>query len=114
MSETYGRNGSYHSGMPKQKALAGYYAGFTDLVLPSDTGDMKFGKGVMLRPTFAHMMASDTIAFNPPVAPGKHHAGPWRATTQHAGFDIHTELFIPATYAAPHGLTAHDVARTIT
>jgi len=33
----------YHSGMPKQKTPAGYYAGFTDLVLSSDTGEIKLG-----------------------------------------------------------------------
>jgi hypothetical protein len=100
--------------MLKRKATSGYYAGFTDLVLPSGTGEMRLGKGLVLRPTFAHLMASDTIAFSPPVAPENHHGGPWKATTQHAGFDVRTELFVPATYAAPNGLTAHAVARTIT
>jgi hypothetical protein len=85
-------------GMPKSTPVSGYYAGFTDLVLPPDVGELKLGKGLVLRRTFAHFMSSNTIAFNPPIAPGKHHGGPWKATTQHAGYDVFTELFIPASY----------------
>lgn len=98
----------------KRKVVAGYFAAFTDLVLLPKPREIKLGEGLVLRRTFAHLMSSNTIAFNSPVEPGKHHGGPWKATTQHDGFDVFTELFIPDTYKPPHGLTLFEVARTIT
>lgn len=100
--------------MPKSKPLPGYYAAFTELVLHPDVREVKLQKGLVLRRTFAHLMSSNTIAFNPPIPPGKHHGGPWKATTQHAGFDVFTEVFIPETYKPPHGLTPFEVVRTLT
>jgi hypothetical protein len=101
--------------MRKPKApQSGYYAAFTDLVLDPKAKEAKLSDGLVLRRTFAHLMSSNTIAFNPPAEPGKHHGGPWKATTKHEGFDVFTELFIPDTYRPPHGLSFFEVARTIT
>jgi hypothetical protein len=91
-----------------------YYAGFTDLKLPPEWEEYELGEGLVFRPVFAHLMSSHTMAFNPPVALGKHHPAPWKATSQFDSFDIRTELLIPASYEPPNGLSPYDVARTIT
>lgn len=91
-----------------------YYAGFTALRLPPEWEEYELGEGLVFRPTFAHLMSSHTMAFNPPAAPGKHHPAPWKATSQFESFDIHTELLIPASYEPPNGLSRYDVARAIT
>lgn len=91
-----------------------FYAGFTNLKLLPEWEEYELGEGLVLRPTFAHLMSSHTMAFNPPEAPGHHHPAPWRATSQFESFDVHTELLIPANYKPPKGLSHYDVARTIT
>ncbi|MDM0077023.1 hypothetical protein QTH90_21615 [Variovorax sp. J2P1-59] len=106
--------GSYHRGMSKPNPPPGYYAGLTNLVLHPDVEEVKLGKGLVMRRTFAHFMISNTVAFRPPVAPGKHHGGPWKATTQGDGFDVFTEIYIPSTYKPPHGLKPIEVVRTLT
>lgn len=91
-----------------------FYAGLTTLQLPPDQDEYNLGYGLALRRTYAHLMSSYTMAFNPPEAPGKHHPAPWKATTRHDGFDVWTELVIPNGYKPPGELTPYDVARTIT
>jgi hypothetical protein len=90
------------------------YAGLTALRLPHDMDEFDLGQGLVLHRTFAHLMSSYTMAFKPPEAPGKHHPAPWKATTRHDGFDVHTELVIPAEYKPPGNLAPFEVARTIT
>ena len=51
-------------GMPKSTSSAGYYAGFTNLVLHPDAREFKLGKGLVLRRIFARLMSATTIAFN--------------------------------------------------
>ncbi|MBJ9920661.1 MULTISPECIES: hypothetical protein [Burkholderia] len=91
-----------------------FYAGFTGLQFPPEMGELDLGQGLVLRRTYAHLMTTYMMAFQPPEAPGKHHPAPWKATTRHDGFDAHTELMIPAGYKPPGQLTAFEVARTIT
>lgn len=92
---------------------ADHFFGLTVLQLPSDQDEYSLGHGISLRRTYAHLMSSYTMAFSPPEAPGKHHPGPWKATTQHEGFDVHTELVIHNGYKPPGDLTPYEVARTI-
>ncbi|MEF9443316.1 hypothetical protein OWT26_25420 [Burkholderia sp. 1A5] len=91
-----------------------FYAGFTGLQLPPEMDELDLGQGLVLRRTYAHLMSTYMMAFQPPEAPGKHHPAPWKGTTRHDGFDVHTELVIPAGYKPPGQLTAFEVARTIT
>jgi len=91
-----------------------FYAGLAGLHLPDGTDEIDLGQGLVLRRTYAHLMSSYTMAFKPPEAPGKHHPAPWMATTRHDGFDVHTELVIPAGYKPPGHLKPFEVARTIT
>lgn len=91
-----------------------FYAGFTDLELLPEWDEYELGEGLVFRPTFAHLMSSHTMAFNPPEALGKHHPAPWKATSHFESFDIFTELLIPASYTPPKGLLHYDVARVIT
>ncbi|CAE6792143.1 HEPN domain-containing protein [Paraburkholderia nemoris] len=96
------------------KTSTDFYAGLTTLQLPPDQDEYDLGHGLVLRRTYAHLMGSYTMAFNPPAAPGKHHPAPWKATTRHDGFDVHTELVIPSGYKPPGDLTPYDAARTLT
>ncbi|WEY42157.1 hypothetical protein [Paraburkholderia sp. SUR17] len=91
-----------------------FYAGLTTLQLPPDRDEYDLGHGLTLRRTYAHLMSSYTMAFNPPEAPGKHHPAPWKATTRHDAFDVYTELVIHSSYKPPGDLARYDVARTIT
>ncbi len=93
---------------------ANFYAGLAGLYLDDGQEQYDLGDGLHLRHTYAHLMGSYTMAFEPPEAPGKHHPAPWKATTRHDGFDVHTELVIPSGYKPPAQLTAFEVARTIT
>lgn len=93
-------------------SMTGLYAGLTNLKLLPDWDDFELGEGLVIRKTYAHLMASNTIAFSPPAKPGTHHGAPWKATSQHEGFDVHSELFIPNSYK-PKNLSHYEVARTI-
>jgi len=91
-----------------------FYAGFSNLKLPPEWDEYELGDGLVLYPTFAHLMSSHLMAFKPPEASEKHHPAPWMATSQFESFDVHTELLIPCSYRPPKGLSHYDVARTIT
>ncbi|MBN3723939.1 hypothetical protein [Burkholderia sp. Ac-20379] len=93
---------------------ATFYAGIAGLHLPPGKDEIDLGQGLVLRRTYAHLMSSYTMAFNPPEAPGKHHPGPWKAMSRHDRFDVHVELVIPSCYKPPGDLTPYEVARTIT
>lgn len=90
----------------------GLYAGLTNLKLPVDWGEYELGDGLVIRPTYGHLMLSNTMAFSPPREPRSHHPAPWKATSQHDAFDVHAELFIPGTFNAKP-LSHYDVARTL-
>ncbi|MGN8064309.1 hypothetical protein ACTJK4_21845 [Ralstonia sp. 22111] len=92
---------------------ATFYAGIAGLHLPPGTDETDLGQGLVLRRTYAHLMSSYTLAFNPPEAPGKHHPAPWKATARQDAFDVHAELIIPSHYKPPGDMRPYDVARTI-
>jgi hypothetical protein len=71
------------------------YAGLWGLPL---SGEIDFGHGVRLRPTYVHVMTHTMLAFNKPECPGAHHPAPWKATTEMSGYDVEAELCVPATY----------------
>ncbi|HDR9033363.1 TPA: hypothetical protein QDB07_000812 [Burkholderia vietnamiensis] len=91
-----------------------FYAGLAGLHLPPGTDKIDLGQGLVLKRTYAHLMSSYTMAFNPPTAPGKRHPAPWKATTRHDAFDVHAELVVPSGYKPPGDLDPFDVARILT
>lgn len=72
------------------------YAGLSGLDLMGTK--MHLGHGLMLSPTYAHVMSSVILAFSKPQNPGEPHPGPWKATSSGFGYDVQTQLYIPATY----------------
>lgn len=73
---------------------------------------LELGGGIQLRPTFAHLFATDILAFTPPATPFSPHTPPWQAGTNHRGTDICAELLIPKEYSHKQ-LSNSDVAHTI-
>jgi hypothetical protein len=85
------------------------YAGLAGV--KPDFDEMELGKGVVLRCTYAHLMAPFLMAFAP-AERGKPHPGPWKAALGGIDFDLGAELFIPERLGTT--LTNRiDVARTI-
>ncbi len=74
------------------------YAGIAGL--PQDIGSVDFGSGVVMSPTFAHLMAPFLMAFAP-APPKSHHPGPLVAVNGGLGIDIHAELYIPVSFSPP-------------
>jgi hypothetical protein len=48
--------------------------------------------GLILRDTFAHVMAPYLLAFSEPRTPSSPHPGPWKAAKGGIGFDVHFEI----------------------
>jgi hypothetical protein len=55
---------------------------------------IELGEGVLLRRTYAHLMAPFLMAFSRP-SPGQPHPPPWKAAEGGFAFDITAELIIP-------------------
>jgi len=72
------------------------YGGLTGPQLP--VAEFKFGSGISASRTFAHFMAPFMMAFAPPEKVGQHHPAPWRAAKGGFGFDVVTQLHIPASF----------------
>ncbi|WP_049639066.1 HEPN domain-containing protein [Methylophilus sp. TWE2] len=72
---------------------------------------LELGEGIVLRKTFAHMFAPFMLAFSPAEI-GKPHPGPWKAARGGFGFDVTTELYIPADIETRFG-SKIGVAKTI-
>ena len=68
------------------------YAGLSGIELGVDR--IELGNGIVLRETYAHLMAPFLMAFSP-AQPGKAHPAPWKAAQGGLGFDITAELVIP-------------------
>lgn len=68
------------------------YLGLSDLEL--DVDEIELGQGVVLRRTYAHLMAPFLIAFSP-AASGQPHPAPWKAADGGFAFDVTAELVIP-------------------
>lgn len=62
--------------------------------------EFEIGHGVVLRKTYAHLMAPFLMAFSP-AKPGGHHPAPWSAVRGGLGFDIALELHVPAAFDIP-------------
>lgn len=79
-----------------------------------DLGDrvIELGHGIQLRTTFAHLFATDILAFERPATPTSFHPGPWQAISHKRGVDITAELFIPKEHIHPR-LTNLVVGHTI-
>lgn len=89
---------------------ASLHAGLSGLKLDGESLD--FGDGIQLTKTYAHVMSYVTLAFKEPSSRDHPHSGPWMATSDGNGFDVHAELLIPATYRHPT-LSSFEVVRTI-
>ena len=57
----------------------------------------ELGHGLVLTRTFAHFMAPFLMAFAP-AEKGKPHPGPWSAVSDGIAFDIHVQLYVPASF----------------
>lgn len=68
------------------------YLGLTGGELDFESIDL--GRGVVLRRTYAHLMAPYLMAFAP-APTGEPHPGPWKAAGGGGGFDITAELTLP-------------------
>lgn len=64
----------------------------------SSSEDIDLGNGVILRSTYAHLMAPNLMAFAPPRAGGEAHPAPWRAVNGGFAFDIHVEISVPLNF----------------
>jgi hypothetical protein len=67
------------------------YAGIAGVSM--SVNEFDFGKGVVLKETYAHIMTPYLAAFAP-AKPDCHHPGPWK-TVSGGGFDITVELYVP-------------------
>lgn len=65
------------------------FCGVTGLVLPVDLFELT--TGIILRKTYAHIIAPFLMAFKQPEHPGQHHQGPLKVL-QPGGFDVLTEV----------------------
>lgn len=62
------------------------------------------GYGIVLRSTYAHLFATNMMAFA--SAPeGKPHPPPWRAARGGFGYDVGVELAVPTAGKLPGGLS---------
>jgi hypothetical protein len=68
------------------------YLGLSGLELGVD--EVELGQGVMLRRTYAHLMAPFLMAFSP-ATPGQPHPAPWKSAQGGFAFDITAELIVP-------------------
>lgn len=66
-----------------------------------------FGHDVVLTPTYAHLFASNMMAFGR-AADGQPHPAPWRAVRGGFGYDVEIELAVPKGSKLPGSLTADD------
>ena len=71
------------------------YAGIAGAELPVE--NFAFGSGVVVRKTYAHVMAPYLAAFAP-APPGQPHPPPWKAVSGGFGVDVKAELHIPLAF----------------
>jgi hypothetical protein len=67
-------------------------AGLSGIDIPD--GPYHLGDGIVIRPTYAHLIGAFLVAFTP-AQPGKPHPPPWKPARTGFGADITAELFIP-------------------
>lgn len=85
------------------------HAGLSGLELEEESFDL--GDGIIIRNTYAHLMAPFIVAFKP-APPGEHHPAPWKAASGGFNFDINAELLIPSHIEDKYG-SKIDIARTL-
>lgn len=85
--------------------LPSLYAGLSHVSYDGDPFDL--GHGVILRSTYAHLVAPNIMAFAR-ATEGQPHPGPWRAARGGFSYDIEIEMAIPAAGVLPGALTAED------
>jgi hypothetical protein len=68
------------------------YIGLAGLDLPGTC--FSFSRGIVIEPTFAHLMSPLTVAFSRP-GPSGHHPAPWKAARGGFGQDITSQIVIP-------------------
>src|SRR4051812_15345076 len=68
-----------------------------------ECAEFVLGNGVVLRSTYAHIMAPFIAAFGRPPRPGAAHPAPWKAVSGGIAHDVLVELFVPASFA-PEGV----------
>ena len=71
------------------------YAGIAGVRMSEELFEL--GHGLVLTRTFAHFMAPFLMAFAP-AEKGKPHPGPWSAVSDGIAFDIHVQLYVPASF----------------
>lgn len=81
------------------------YAGLSNLAYAGEPFDL--GHGIVIRSTYAHLFASNMMAFGR-VQAGKSHPAPWRAARGGFGYDIEIELSVPTGQLLPGGLSGDD------
>lgn len=91
------------------KQIESIYAGLWGLPL---SGEVNFGQGITLRPTYIHVMTHTMLAFNRPERSDAHHPSPWKATTGMSGFDVEAELCVPKSYSR-HKIAQLDIVRSL-
>jgi len=78
--------------MTAENQIRALHAGVCGADIPVER--FEFGAGIVLRKTYAHIMAPYLAAFHP-AAPGKPHPAPWKAVSGGLGFDVSLELSVP-------------------
>jgi hypothetical protein len=84
---------------PEAAALHGGIAG-----VEIEPIEFNLAPGLMIRRTFAHVMAPYLLAFAPPPRPKAPHPAPWKAARGGVGFDVLAEIAL-ATEARPTKFT---------
>jgi hypothetical protein len=84
--------------MTAENQIRALHAGVCGADIPVDR--CEFGAGIVLRKTYAYVMAPYLAAFHP-AEPGKPHPAPWKAVSGGLGFDISLEMSVPPDFDPP-------------
>ncbi len=85
--------------MSAQRERQALYAGLAGPGMAPERFEL--GAGIVLRKTYAHVMAPYLAAFRP-AEPGKPHPAPWKAVSGGLGFDVALELSVPPDLDPPN------------
>lgn len=91
------------------KLSGNLYAGLSGIELTEDS--IELGEGILLRKTYAHLMAPFIMAFKP-APPNKPHPSPWKSASGGFSFDITAEIKIPSDLEHNFG-SLLGIARTL-
>lgn len=96
--------------MQDEDEAPSWYAGVTDIDLAGHTVDL--GKGLVLSPTYVHVMAHAMLAFKRPEA-GKPHPGPWVGVPGGFSMDASAQLYVPGCYTRAKTANYNVVRRLV-